>query len=126
MLRVIHFEIYADKPIDLENFYTKIFNWEFKKWNGPEEYWLIMTGKDAQGIDGGMSKGRETVQKKGIGAYVCTIDVPDIDSFSQKILDNGGKTVMEKVGIPYVGWLAYFKDPDGNMFGIIQEDKSVK
>jgi len=25
-----------------------------------------------------------------------------------------------------VGWLAYFKDPEGNVWGIMQEDPSAK
>jgi predicted enzyme related to lactoylglutathione lyase len=28
--------------------------------------------------------------------------------------------------VPGVGWLAYCKDPEGNIFGVMQNDPSVK
>ena len=37
----------------------------------------------------------------------------------------GGKIVVPKMAIPAVGWLAYFTDPDGNIHGIMQEDKNA-
>jgi hypothetical protein len=31
-----------------------------------------------------------------------------------------GATPVEKVQVPGVGWLAYMKDPEGNIFGLLQ------
>jgi uncharacterized protein len=36
-----------------------------------------------------------------------------------------GKVVLPKMPIPEVGWLAYLKDPDGNMFGLLQPDQQA-
>jgi len=122
MPRVIHFEIDATKPERLVAFYEKIFGWKMEKWEGPVEYWLITTGKDDQpGINGGLSKRTESQP-----TMVNTIDVPSVDEFVKKVEKNGGKIVVPKHAIPGVGYIAYFKDPEGNMFGMMQDDPSAK
>jgi predicted enzyme related to lactoylglutathione lyase len=57
---------------------------------------------------------------------VNTIDVPSVDEFAKKVEQNGGKIVVPKHTIPGVGWIAYFKDPESNMFGMMQDDPSAK
>ena len=49
------------------------------------------------------------------------IHVHDIDTIIQKIRDNGGTIVREKTYVPGVGHVAYFKDLDGNLWGMLQE-----
>ena len=122
MPRVIHFEIDAAKPERLVNFYEKIFGWKIEKWEGPVEYWLITTGKDDQpGINGGLSKRTESQP-----TIANTIDIPSVDEFVKKVEKNGGKIVVPKHAIPGVGYIAYFKDPEGNVFGMMQDDPSAK
>jgi len=36
--RVIHFEIPADDPQRAVDFYTRVFDWKFQKWAGPQDY----------------------------------------------------------------------------------------
>jgi len=119
MPRVVHFEIRADEPEKAIKFYEDVFKWKFKHWKGPADYWLIETGA-GDGINGGL------VRKKDFFGITNTINVPSVDEFLKKIKDKGGKIVKEKMPIPGVGWLAFFEDPEGNKFGIIQNDKSVK
>lgn len=45
MNRVVHFDILAEKPEQLIKFYRKVFGWTFEKWDGPMDYWMIMTGE---------------------------------------------------------------------------------
>ena len=52
MARVVHFEIPADQPERAIEFYSKIFGWQFQKWDGPMPYWMINTG-EGPGINGG-------------------------------------------------------------------------
>jgi len=122
MGRVVHFDINSEEPEKTIEFYKKIFDWKFTKWEGPMDYWLITTGeKGDQGIDGGLSKKGETAPPK------CpTIDVKDLDKTMTMIEENGGKLTSPKMPVPGVGWLAYFEDPDGNMFGAMQEDTNAK
>lgn len=120
--RVVHFEIDAEKPESLVKFYEKVFDWKMVKWEGPMDYWLITTGKEGEpGIDGGLGKRTEPEPKT-----INTIDVPSIDEFTKRVQDNGGTIVIAKHAVPRVGWLAYFKDPEGNMFGMMQSDESAK
>src|SRR5262245_37659764 len=59
MPRVVHFEIHAAEPERAIRFYHELFGWQFNKWAGPEDYWLVVTGpKEEPGIDGGMVRRR--------------------------------------------------------------------
>ena len=59
-------------------------------------------------------------------AYVCTVDVASVDAAVQKITSLGGAIALPKMAIPGVGWLAYGKDTEGNIFGVMQADKGAK
>ena len=120
MPRPVHFEIPVDDPDRAIHFYQTMFGWKFQKWEGPTPYWLISTGKDEPGIDGGLLPRRDPKQP-----CVNTINVPDIDASIALADKSGGKCVVPKMPIPGVGWLAYCKDPDGNMFGMMQNDPSA-
>lgn len=122
MSRVIHFEIPADDPARAEKFYADTFGWKFTKWEGPRPYWLISTGNgEAPGIDGGMAP------RSGEGhAMANTIGVESVDEAIAAVKRNGGTILMEKAPLPGVGWLAYFTDPEGNPFGLMQPDPTVK
>jgi len=122
MGRVVHFEISAEKPEEVISFYQNTFNWRFEKWEGPMAYWMIMTGDEkTPGIDGGL-KERDEMGTNTIN----TIDVVSIDESIEKVTKNGGEIIVPKMTVPGVGWLAYFKDPQENVFGIMQSDESAK
>lgn len=126
MSRVVHFEIYADNPERAVNFYKNVFNWKIEKYSGPIEYWMVMTGEGA-GIDGGLMKRSEGENMKGSkNAYVCTIDVSNIEDTIKKIKANKGRIESSKHVIPGVGWLAYFCDTEENLVGIMQSDKNAR
>ncbi len=126
MPRVVHFEIHTDEPERAAKFYSDVFGWEIKKWEGPTDYWLVMTGKNNPGIDGGLVKRGAPAKGDSIMAYVCTVDVPSVDEYAEKITAKGGSVAEPKMAVPGVGWLAYFRDTEGNMFGIMQNDPSAK
>lgn len=121
MPRPVHFEIQADDTERAAKFYTEIFGWEFTKWEGSMEYWLIKTGKEgAPGIDGGM------MREPKVTNTVNTIDVSDIDEYMEKVKKASGEVITPKTAIPGIGWHAYCKDPEGNLFGILQSYMSAK
>jgi uncharacterized protein len=129
MNRVIHFEIHADDPARAARFYTDVFGWEIKKWEGegvPMEYWMIMTGPEKEpGIDGGLMKRTEPLAGTGFRSYVCTVGVSSVDEHAEKIKKAGGMITVPKMAMPGVGWMAQAEDTDGNLFSLMQEDKSV-
>jgi hypothetical protein len=61
-----------------------------------------------------------------VNAYVCTVDVPNIDVYIEKADSTGVPVAVPKMAIPGVGWLCYYKDTEGNIFGMMQSDPSAK
>src|SRR4030095_2443822 len=120
MSRVIHFEIHASNPERAIAFYQKVFGWTFQKWEGPMPYWLVTTGQEGDpGINGGLlaRQGGEPVDGQAVNAYVCTVGVDQIDASIATAQSNGATVAVPKMAVPGVGWLAYFKDQEGNNFG---------
>jgi len=127
MPRVVHFEIHAADPERAVNFYKTLFGWTFQKWEGPMEYWLVTTGADNEpGINGGLMPRQGEIDGQAVIAYVCTVDVENVDASVQSALDNGGQIALPKMPIPGMGWLAYCKDTEGNIFGMMQGDPNAK
>jgi predicted enzyme related to lactoylglutathione lyase len=121
MNRPIHFEIPAERPERAIRFYEKLFGWKFEKWDGPIEYWVIRTGPDGPGIDGGLMTRRDPAQP-----CVNTIDVTNLDASLSVAEAEGGLCVVPKMAVPGVGWLAYCKDTEGHIFGMMQTDATAK
>ncbi len=121
MPRIVHFEISADKPKRAVKFYQKVFGWDITPWKGPIEYWLVKTGdKNEPGIDGAIMK--RTVP----GMMVLnTVSVSSLDDYIKKVEDAGGEILTPKVPMAGVGYFAYFKDTEGNILGLMEEDASA-
>jgi predicted enzyme related to lactoylglutathione lyase len=127
MPRVIHFEVHADRPERAVKFYSDLLGWEFHKWDGPVEYWLIKTGPDGQpGINGGLIARHGAINGDSVIAYVCTVDVPSVDDYTARATAAGAQIALPKMAIPGVGWLVYCKDTEGNIFGMMQSDPAAK
>ncbi len=120
MARITHFEIPANEPEKLVTFYEKVFDWKFNKWGGPEDYWLATTGEGEPGINGAVMRRRHPDQP-----LVNSLTVTALDDSVATVLANGGSMAMPKMAVPGVGWLAYCKDPEGTIFGMMQNDPSA-
>jgi uncharacterized protein len=128
MPRVVHFEIHAENPERAVAFYTTVFGWRFQKWDGPMPYWMVFTGEDGPGINGGLVPRRGPAPADGqpVNAYVCTVDVANVDASWDQALAVGGTPALPKMPIPGVGWLAYVKDTEGNILGMMQNDPGAR
>ncbi len=127
MPRVVHFEIHAENPERAVQFYSAIFGWEIMKWDGPQDYWLITTGPDDEpGINGAVMQRQGEIDGQAVIAYVCTVEVPSVDEYVEKITQKGGSVAVPKMAVPGVGWLAYCKDTEGNLFGLMAPDPDAK
>jgi predicted enzyme related to lactoylglutathione lyase len=120
MPRVIHFEIPADNPDRAVQFYSNVFGWTFQKWTVPQDYWLVSTGDNGPGINGGLLRRSHP----GAGT-VNTVDVMSVDAAVGAVKNAGGTIVAPKMAIPGVGYLAYCQDPEGNTFGVMQADPAA-
>ena len=127
MPRPIHFEIHAENPERAMQFYRALLGWEFNQWAG-QPYWLVKTGAEGTpGINGGLlpRQGPGPAAMAAVSAYVCTTGVENLDAMAKRVPELGGTIAMPKMPIPIVGWLAYAKDTEGNLFGMMQMDANA-
>jgi len=88
---------------------------------------MVITGPDDQpGINGGLLRRQGEIDGQAVIAYVCTVDVADVDASLQTALANDAQIALPKMPIPGVGWLVYCKDTEGNIFGMMQNDPEAK
>lgn len=128
MNALVHFEIHAADPARTIAFYRDVFGWSFRQW-GDQPYWLIDTGRGGgAGIDGGLvqRRGPAPVEGQPVNGFVCTLTVGDVDAIVGEAIAAGGSVALAKMAVPGVGWLAYLKDPDGNLFGVLQNDSAAR
>jgi predicted enzyme related to lactoylglutathione lyase len=120
--KVVHFEIPADNVERASKFYHEAFGWGVTP--VPElQYTLLMTTpvdenrmiKEPGSINGGMMQ-----RTNDLKAPVLTISVENIDDTMKKIESLGGKIIINKMQVPGTGIIAYFRDPDGNVLGLLQ------
>lgn len=128
--RVVHFEIQADDLERAAKFYREALGWEIGKWDGPIDYWYVMTApKDSSepGINGGMVKRPAPVPMGGAGtnAFVCTVQVDNFDETAEKIIAAGGIVALPKFSLAGMAWQGYFLDTEGNTFGLHQVDPNA-
>ena len=121
MPRPVHFEIPVENPERAIAFYQNVLGWKIEKWEGPMEYWNVTTGEGQPGINGGIMRKRHPQQP-----CVNTMEVANVDETVATVEKNGGQVAVPKMPIPGVGWLAYCKDLDGHIFGVMQIDPAAK
>lgn len=129
---LVHFEIHVNDTQRAMKFYGDLFGWSFEKADVGMEYWLIRTGRTLDrvgekiGIDGGLMARNSAEGPEGASpnAFVCTVQVDNIDETIELAIASGAKTQVEKNNLPGVGWLCYFKDSEGNIFGVLQPEMS--
>jgi uncharacterized protein len=92
--------------------------------DGPVDYWLVSTGTDAPGIEGAilrrMANNPDPQEPTPVIAYVCTIDVANVDEMIVKAKELGGTEALGKTEVPGVCWQVYHKDTESNIFGMMQ------
>lgn len=54
------------------------------------------------------------------------IDVENVDEIIKRIKKNGGEIIQSKHIVPRISWLAYFKDTESVVTGVMQEDLNAK
>lgn len=135
MNRVVHFEIHAADPERASKFYRDVFGWDVKEWVMPgaqvaneNRYWLATTGEGEPGINGGLlfRRGSAPTEGQPVNAYVCTMSVASVDETVKRAVAAGAGVAVPKMPIQGVGWLAYCRDTEGNLFGMMQEDRNAK
>ena len=116
---IVHFEIPADDVQRAKKFYEDAFGWKISDpWN--MNYFLVETRAEGEaGINGGLMPRQNPGQP-----FMNYINVADIDEACKKVENAGGTVVLPKKEIaPRMGWIAAFKDTEGNILGFHQNAK---
>jgi len=117
---VVHFEITYENKERVQQFYTKVFDWQLSQM--PEFDYLFANSVevDEQGkfahagaINGGMFK-----KEPPFTGPVLVMDVKSIDKTQKKIENHGGEIIVPKQPVGDMGYTAYFKDSEGNILGL--------
>ncbi|WP_394583750.1 VOC family protein [Cytobacillus firmus] len=131
MGRLVHFEVHVDDMERAKKFYGGVFGWSFQDWSeyAGMPYYGAVTGNDEEpGINGALMQrqGPPPGDNQAINGYSCTIGVEDYDAEEGRILENGGTVALPKYALPGMAWQGYYKDTEGNIFGIHQPDANAK
>ncbi len=123
MSRIFYFEMPVEDFDRAIKFYESIFGWKVTREDRPSgPYYSVRTGDaDEPGINGSLFK-----KEEGWDKVSNVINVKEIDTAIKKIKELGGEIIFPKTTINGVGYLAYFKDTEGNTFGMMQSDPDAK
>ena len=108
--RLVHFELPADDTARARDFWSSLFGWSFRGWDGPIEYHMT------EGVDPGGAIYLADGDERGPIVY---FDVDDMDAAIGRVRELGGEA-DDKQEIPGFGHYAYCNDTEGNRFGLYQ------
>jgi len=116
---VVHFEVIGRDGEQLQGYYSELFDWEINADN-EMKYGLVdrEANKSSEGIGlgGGVGQGPEGYS----GHVTFYVEVPDVEAALAKAEELGGSRVMGPETIMGRMVLGQFKDPAGNMIGLIE------
>jgi len=126
MARPVHFEIHASDLKAAADFYSNLFGWKLDQY-GDYPYLLVDSG-EGPGINGAIMQrqGPAPAEDAAVTGATIIMSVDDIDASTLLGLELGGSAPTPKQAVPGIGWSAYLKDPDGNLFGLFQDDTEAK
>ena len=122
MNNVVHFEVPADDMERAKKFYGETFGWQLQ--DMPEMGYVIartvetderMMPKSPGAINGGLAKRGGNLM---VPSFAIRVD--DIDIAVEKIKNAGGSITKEKTAVGTMGFIAYFKDSEGNILSLWQ------
>ncbi len=122
MNSVTHFEIYAEHPEKLAEFYHCLFGWQVDQAPGID-YWRIQTGATDNGS--GLSCGLLYRPIAAPHSWVHYVNVPALDEAVARVRRLGGAVLRPKTAVPKTRWYAVVADPDENIFAIWQADPTA-
>ena len=117
---VVHFEVVGKDGAALQQFYSELAGWEIDA-NNPMNYGMVArdgnVNSEGIGIGGGVGQGPDGYE----GHVTFYIEVPDVEAALAKAESLGGTRIMGPEDIMGQVVLGQFKDPAGNMVGVVKD-----
>lgn len=124
--KLTHFAIYIDEIERAKKFYEEVFDWGFSSY-GQEDFMQIKSDTSENGeLIGALQSRKYSPLEEKVSGFECSFSVENIEDLIKKVISSGGKILMPKTAIPYVGWAAKFLDTEGNLFCGVQYDSSAR
>jgi predicted enzyme related to lactoylglutathione lyase len=111
---VVHFEIMGVDKAALREFYSGAFGWSIDA-NNPMEYGLVDTG--GEGVNGAVDSDPDVDH-----TVVIYIEVDDPGAYLEKVKGLGGEVVQDVTVIPEMVTMARFRNPAGNVIGLVKSE----
>lgn len=110
---VVHWELWSKDPAKVSDFYARVFDWKIKLW--PEMNYRMVESGGEGGIGGGIMQPQEGPWPGNMAFYVA---VDDLAAYRKRVVEAGGKILVEEMVVPGMGAFALFSDPDGRVMGL--------
>ena len=126
---VVHFEIPAEDPDKLAEFYVQLFGWQIDKMSmGDTDYYVTSTvevdehgmPKQPGAINGGIYK-RQSPEDRPANF----VNVESVEEYVEKAKGLGARVLADKMPVPGMGYFAQLVDPEGNPFGVWEENSEA-
>jgi hypothetical protein len=115
---------YFEIPVnDLERaikFYSFVFGCDFSKDVVHGNEMAFFPFENGSGITGALAKGE--TYKPTISGTLIYLATSNIDETLGKIVGRGGEILFPKSEVPKYGWVAEFKDCEGNRVALFQKN----
>lgn len=113
---IVHFEILGHEGESLAAFYRALFGWELRgaAMEGYSTY-AFLPAPD-EGIGGAVGE-----LKSGAQALVTIyVEAEDPQALLDQAVEAGGEVALPVTEVPGVGAIARFRDPQGNVVGLVR------
>jgi len=112
--KIVHWEIMGADGDAQKEFYGSLFDWQFQSMGDFPDYHMV--SDEDVGLGGAVGKGPDDMPN-----YVAVyIEVEDITAHLERIEAAGGTTLMPRTVIPDTVTIGMFRDPAGNVVGLVE------
>ena len=126
---IVHCEIRVSDKERAKKFYSSVFEWVINP-VGDGTYWLVSTARAVytKGVESGMDAvirlrdGLAPTAEQPTNAFVCNIEVGDVDEALKRVVAAGGKVIRDKQPLEGVGFEAFCEDTEGNVFSLMHDE----
>lgn len=124
---VVRWDINGEDAEKLHNFFGKLFDWDFKASDHPNNFKYIEAAPGSGGIGGGIGELRkaddlsdEVTRAKQHPGLTIYVRVDELQPYLDRVEKLGGKIVWGPLKIHEGLELAQILDPEGNQIGLMK------